>query len=97
MARLILATMGNGVRFAYVNGDRLLATITDTRHPGSVFDPAGGRWAVYCEQHGAVVNTTRLEIAKTLARHTAEFCEVCSGVDMHAYDGGGQIGVCAYV
>jgi len=84
------------LRFTYGGHDGTLATVWDNRHPASVFDPDGGRWTVYCEQHGGLVNAETIAVAKYLARHTGEFCEVCSGVDPHAYDGGGLIPACTY-
>jgi hypothetical protein len=76
-------------RFYYVDARRalVLASVTDNRNPDSIFDPDGGRWTIYCEQHGGLVNVATLADAQFLARHTEGFCDVCSGVDPFAYDG----------
>lgn len=40
-------------------------------------DTDGGRYAIVCNKHNAVVNSTNKKDAKYLAGRTREFCEYC--------------------
>lgn len=52
--------------------------VYDTLHPDNVFDPAGGRYVVVCEEHGLLVNDDNLSHALHVAAHPAYFfCGEC--------------------
>ncbi len=57
-----------------------VVTLYDTNHPDNIFDPAGGRWVVVCEDHGAICNFDTIAMARFHAP-CVEWCEECMGVN----------------
>lgn len=42
-------------------------------------DTDGGRWQVVCEEHGNILSTETLALAKSAAKEPEEWCEQCRG------------------
>lgn len=55
-------------------------SIYDARHPESVFDPGGGRWIVFCETHGTLLNVPSLADAERFASTPSNHCEPCAAL-----------------
>jgi hypothetical protein len=51
--------------------------IYDAQHPDSVFDPTGGRWVTYCENHETLCNHQSFYLAVHFAQST-KLCEYCA-------------------
>lgn len=52
-------------------------TIYDTNAPENAFDPDGGRWVTFCEDHHSLVNHVTLADAQYYAAHPLAWCEEC--------------------
>jgi hypothetical protein len=43
------------------------------------FDPAGGPWVTYCEDHGRLVNHQTRRLAERFMADPLCWCEICNG------------------
>jgi hypothetical protein len=49
----------------------------DTEHELNVFDPDGGRWVTFCDEHATLCNHLELATARSFLAAPWEWCEDC--------------------
>ena len=75
------------VRYSTKKGDRTVR-VFDTRAADNIFDPDGGRWVVFCEDHATLVNTDTRAIARQVMSQPTQFCSCCQGTCRTKWDAG---------
>jgi hypothetical protein len=60
--------------------------IFDTKAAENEFDPQGGRWVTFCDEHKTLCNHGSLRLAKSHAA-VPDWCEACQEIRLRGHRG----------